>query len=446
MTAIGKRDSRSAPQEDWWSVLLGLLLVSLGVFAFRAGIGLQDVVVVPRSWDNLAELLEQLGRDVHWYASLGLGLMVFFTSAAVGLGLHAVRFASGFLVLFVMALGVFGLAAWEPLRRIAVEPPIIALLGGVVLGNLFVLPGWLRDAMRAELYIKTGAVLLGASLPLALLQKVGVVAFVQASVITVVTFLTIYGIARFLGVERRLGAMLAAGGSACGVPAVLVVAGAVRARREDISVATMIVVAWALGMVMLQPLLARAWYLPAGLAGAWIGTSESGDAAGLTAVQVYGEFLKSGELLGRPEQVLVAYTVVKIVGRDLWITVWAVTLSLWAVLRWERTEGAAAGPGQAWGRFPKYILGFLIASILVSWGMDFDSVVQPGLLKPIGVVRDLAFTLSLLSIGASVPLRNLAPVGGNAFIAVATGVMVNLIVGFILVMLIFGDYWDALSH
>jgi len=204
-------------------------------------------------------------------------------------------------------------------------------------------------------------------------------------------------------------------------------------------------VAWALGMVVLQPLLARAWYLPAGLAGAWIGTSESGDAAGLAAVQVYGEFLKSGQLMGRPEQVLVAYTIVKIVGRDLWIAVWAVALSLWAVFRWEPAEGGAAGLSQIWRRFPKYILGFVIASILVSWGMDFDSVARPGLLEPIGVVRDLAFTLSLLSIGASVPLRNLAPVGGNAFIAVATGVMVNLMIGFILV-LVFGDYWDALSR
>jgi uncharacterized membrane protein YadS len=446
MTAVGRTCSRDALKEDWWSVLLSLLLVAMGVLAFRAGIGLQGMVIVPRAWNSLADLLEQLNSDVHWYASLGLGLMVFFTSVAVRLGLHAVRFASGFLVLFTMALGVWALSAWDPLRRIAVEPPIVALLSGVVLGNLFALPPWLREAMRAELYVKTGVVLLGASLPLALLRGMGMIPLVQASTVAVVTFVTIYGIARFLGVERRLGAMLAAGGSAGGMPAVLAVAGAVRAKREDISVATIIVVAWALGMIVLQPVLARAWYLPAGAAGAWIGTSESGDAAGLAAVQVYGEFLRQDGLTGRPDQVLAAYSAVRMVGRDVWLAVWAVALSFWAVLRWEPVEGPAGGLAQAWGRFPKHIIGFVLASILVSWGIDFDTAAWPGLLGPIGVVRDLVFVLGLLSIGASVPLRNLAPAGGNAFIAVATGVMVNLIVGFILVALIFGDYWDSPSR
>jgi uncharacterized membrane protein YadS len=415
-------------REDWWSALTGLLLVTICVVAFRTGHGLAS----------------QFQWDMHRYAALGVGLAVFFTAAAVGLGLHPLRFAAGFLVLFALALGAFALAAWTPLRRIAVEPAVVALLLGVALGNLFVLPDWLRQAMRAELYIKTGVVLLGASVPLAMVRQAGMVAVVQESAVVFVTFVTIYGIARFLGVERRLGTMLAAGASVCGVPAVLGVAGAVRARREDVSIATMIVVAWALGMVVLQPMLARAWYLSAGTAGAWIGTSESSNAAGLAAVRVYGEYLKSGQLLGRPEQAVYAYTIVKTVGRDLWVAIWVVGLALFSVLGWTPVEGQA--PRGTWVRFPIYVAGFALASILVSWATDFGAAAPPGMLGPVEALRDLLFALSLLSIGATVPLQNLAPAGGNAFLAVATGIVANLMVGFILAMFVFGWYWDALSR
>jgi uncharacterized membrane protein YadS len=132
--------------------------------------------------------------------------------------------------------------------------------------------------------------------------------------------------------------------------------------------------------------------------------------------------------------------------------VWAAAISLYAMLRWETTEGRRLQPAQIWHRFPKFIIGFVIASILASWAhqttsvTDFNNSVRPQLVGPLNALRDLTFALSFLSIGASMRLRSLVPVGGNAFIAFATGVVVNLVLGFILSAVVFPAYWNGLGR
>src|SRR5258708_37596813 len=172
--------------------------------------------------------------------------------------------------------------------------------------------------------MKTGIVLVGATLPITLILWAGPIAIVQASIVSVATFLVIYWIAVFLELDRKLAALLAVGGAICGVSAVIAIAGAIRARREHMSIAITSVVLWSIGMIVVLPVLARAWYLPAGVGGAWIGTSEFADAAGFVAAQTYGAFARYGAIEGTPDQAIWAFTLVKGVGRDIWIGIWAV--------------------------------------------------------------------------------------------------------------------------
>jgi uncharacterized membrane protein YadS len=438
--------------EDWWAVVIGLFLVAIGCLVFRAGVSLADVTATPQSWTSLAELRDQLTGDVSRYLVVGCTFLLLFTAAASGLGLRPFRFALAFVILLALAFVTLLIAAWIPVWRVGMGSPIIALCLGAILGNLIALPSWIKEGLRAELYIKTGVVLLGATLPLPLLQLAGPIAIFQASAIALATFATIYGVARFLGVNRQLSAMLAAGGSVCGVSATIAVAGAVRARREDISIATTMVVAWSLGMIILLPLLARAWYLPAGPAGAWIGSSEYADAAGFAAVQVYNGLLRGAPLMGSADQALWAFTLIKVIGRDMWIGVWVTAISVYAMLRWQTPDGARLAPTQIWHRFPKFILGFVVASALIAWSNQamgvagYNHILGPRLIGPLAALRELTFSLSFLSIGASMRLRSLMPVGGNAFIAFATGVVVNLVLGFILSAVIFQDHWNGLNR
>jgi uncharacterized membrane protein YadS len=68
------------------------------------------------------------------------------------------------------------------------------------------------------------------------------------------------------------------------------------------------------------------------------------------------------------------------------------------------------------------------------------------LVLPITTLRTWAFTFSFLSIGLTTRLREFAPAGGKPFLAFTAGVVVNVVLGFVLSVLVFGGYWQSLAH
>lgn len=258
----------------------------------------------------------------------------------------------------------------------ASAPPLVALGLGLLVSNTLGVPRWLDPGMRVEFYIKTGIVLLGAGLPLTLIAWAGPVAIVQAAIVSLATFGVIYAAAVRLGLDRRLAATLGTGGAVCGVSGAIAVGGAVGAKKQEVSAVISLVVVWAIIMIFVLPLLARALGLSTGVAGAWIGTSEFADAAGLAAAQTYGGYAGNVQgIAGSPDAAVSAFTLMKVIGRDVWIGVWAFVLSLIATTRWERTGvQSKSSAGEIWNRFPKFVLGFLVASAvltLVTRGFDY---------------------------------------------------------------------------
>ena len=190
------------------------------------------------------------------------------------------------------------------------------------------------------------------------------------------------------------------------------------------------------------------------MAGAWIGTSEFADAAGYAAAQTYGSLADAlPEIDGSSEQAVQAFTLMKVVGRDIWIGIWALILSIIATTRWE-TDAAGVRPDltQIWWRFPKFVIGFAVASLLVTWisggysMAEYDSVVKPDLVSPIKTLRTWAFIFCFFSIGLTTRFRELAAAGSRPFRAFTLGVAVNVIIGFILSVIVFGSYWSQLGH
>src|SRR6202044_461832 len=168
-----------------------------------------------------------------------------------------------------------------------------------------------------------------------------------------------------------------------------------------------LVIVGAILSIFILPLLARGLQLPTGVAGAWIGTSEFADAAGLAAAQAYGGYAGHvAGIAGRSEDAVAAFTLMKVIGRDVWIGVWAFVLSLIAAQRWDRTGiQSRASTRDIWRRFPKFVLGFLLASAILtvvsrgySYG-DYKKELVPVLIAPLQVLRTWAFTFAFLSIG-----------------------------------------------
>ena len=142
----------------------------------------------------------------------------------------------------------------------------------------------------------------------------------------------------------------------------------------------------------------------------------------------------------------------KVIGRDIWIGVWAFVLSIVAATLWQSADAHKADAGQIWRRFPKFVLGFLLASViitLVSRGYsyaDYRKLVLPSLVTPLQALRTWAFTFTFLSIGLTTRIREFTSVGARPFIAFTAGVIVNVILGFFLSTQVFVDFWTRLGQ
>jgi uncharacterized integral membrane protein (TIGR00698 family) len=440
-------------KEDWWAVWLGLGAALVAYALFVNGSSIAWLAVSPPKWSTFPQLFGHFQANAARYLVQFVVFLGLFSAAASAIGYSLRHFVFGFVLVYVLSVVVIAAGAWDRAIFYNLEPPLIALVGGLVISNVIGLPRWLDAGFRVEFYVKLGIVLLGATLPFTLIIWAGPVAILQASIVSVVTFLVIFFTGRYLGLDKRLAATLGAGGAVCGVSAAIAIAGAVRAKKEYPPIAITLVVLWAIVMIFFLPLVSRYLVLPAGVGGAWIGTSEFADAAGFAAAQTYGGFASTGAIAGTPEQAVWSYTLIKVVGRDVWIGVWALILSIIAVTRWDVAEtGGGVDVGQIWWRFPKFVVGFLVASLLITLAVrnvsfaDYNAVVRPGLVLPITTLRVWAFTFSFLSIGLTTRLREFAPAGGKPFLAFTAGVVVNVVLGFVLSVLVFGHYWASLTQ
>src|ERR1700677_4592326 len=441
-------------KEDWWAIWIGLALVAVAVALFAIGGSIKWIAVAPQKWSHLADAGAQLQAHgaqyaalfVLWAGSLGLG--------AAALGIKLSRFLPAFLTLYVGSVALYFLGQWDQAAHYNLEPPLVALGLGLLIANTVGAPRWLEPGLRVEFYIKTGIVLLGAGLPLTLIAWAGPVAIVQAAIVSLATFGVIYFSAVRLGLDRRLAVTLGTGGAVCGVSGAIAIGGAVGAKKEQVSVAISLVVVWAIVMIFVLPLAARSLHLSTGVAGAWIGTSEFADAAGLAAAQTYGGYAGSVPgISGHAEAAVTAFTLMKVIGRDVWIGVWAFVLSLVATTRWERTGiETRSGAIEIWRRFPKFVLGFVLASLLVTWFAsgyaygEYKTSVLPGLVAPLQALRTWAFTFAFLSIGLTTRVREFVSVGVRPFLAFTVGAAVNVLLGFYLSTRVFGAFWSGLGQ
>ncbi|MFT8394482.1 YeiH family protein [Propionibacterium sp.] len=397
-------------------------------------------------WASLGQLGTGLAN--RWPNLLALFVLygLIFSVAVHFLRTSVRRFVAGFALLFALSIVIVLFSQWKPANQYNLEAPIVALVLGLIIGNATTIPAWFGTALRTELFVKVGVILLGATLPITLILKAGPVALLQASVIAVITFLVIYFVGvKLFHLDKRFAATLAAGGSICGVSASIAVGSSVKAKKEHVSASLSLVVVWAILAIFLLTAVSKALGLPNGVAGAWIGTSEFADAAGITAASSFGD---AG---------IQAFTLVKVVGRDIFIGVWSLVLALIAVYIWDRNEDASVTQpekvhkGQVWERFPKFVLGFFAASILLSLlyaisGTAHSAAIDKLVTAPLKELRTWAFTFTFLSIGITTRFRELTSVGWKPIATFSIGAAINILLGFALSAGLLGSYWATLGH
>lgn len=427
-------------KEDWWAVWLGLGIVLIAIAVWSTGsLLVKSIAVSFPAWSAFGKLTAYLSLNIGNLLLLYMAFMILFSVAAKFLGYPLRQYVAGFTVLFVLAVVVTIFGAWSTAKTYNLEAPLVALALGLVIGNVLPVPKWLDTGLRTEFYVKTGIVLLGATLPFTLIVQAGPVAFAQATIIAVSTFLTIYWAGtRWFGLDKRFAATLGAGGSICGVSASIAVGGAVKAEKQHVSIAISLVVIWAIIMIFFLPAVIKLWQIGAGPAGAWIGTSEFADAAGMAAAASIGE------------QAIKTFTLNKVVGRDMFIGIWCFILAIVSITKWDNNDGSSrADAKQIWGRFPKFVLGFLLASafttlLAISLDAGGAKAFSNNLISPLKELRGWTFTFTFLSIGLTTRFRKLTSVGWRPIAAFTTGVVVNVILGFVLSILVLGNFWAGI--
>jgi uncharacterized membrane protein YadS len=362
--------------EDYWAIWLGLGIVVTALLTFFSGSTIKGWAVTPGKWSNFAGLGADLAKHSLGYFWIFLLFGIVFTISMRIMGRKVGEFIPGFVILFLGSMAIFYLAGWDTMKSIGLGAPLLALLIGVIISNIFKMPEWLKTALRTEYYIKTGIVLLGATLPLTLIFSAGPIAFLQATIVSVCTWLTIFLAAtKFFKLDPRFGAVLGAGGAVCGVSASIAVGGAVKAHKDHVAIGIGVVTVWAIIMVFALSILVK-FMVPVpispGEAGAWVGTSEFADAAGFAVVAELSSAIESGAIGDgtlNPDDCINTFTLMKVIGRDIWIGIWCLILAVVSVVFWERGEKTERSVGAfvIWERFPKFVLGFFAASIIVSF-------------------------------------------------------------------------------
>jgi uncharacterized membrane protein YadS len=139
----------------------------------------------------------------------------------------------------------------------------------------------------------------------------------------------------------------------------------------------------------------------------------------------------------------------KVVGRDMFVGVWALMVAWMSVTIWEKKsakDSERVDVGEIWRRFPKFVIGFFVASIFTTVVIAMMSPKMGGAyskeaLGAIKTLRGWTFTWTFLSIGFTTRFRELTSFGWKPFAAFTIGVIINVPLGYWLSNVVFLDYW-----
>ena len=427
------RVSSLSKNEDWWAVWTGFALIAASLTGL--------VTQVPKVGKWTDDPLAALG-----FGSDGGSILLPLLGLMVGLGVLTTvgvavmrserpgRYAAGFAGVFVLATLSYWIANQANVKYWGLSYALWALLVGLLISNTVGTPKWLLAGAKTELFIKTGLVLLGAEILFKKIVSLGAPGLMVAWIVTPTVVIFMYKFAnRYLKMaNKKLAIIIACATSVCGVSAAIAAAAACRAKKEDLTLAVGMTLVFTVLMMFFMPLAIKWIGMDHILGAAWMGGT----------IDSTGAVVAAGSMLG-PEAEKVA-AVVKMIQNVL-IGVLAFAIALYWVTRVDRQPGQKADVREIWYRFPKFVIGFVGASILFSFvvvpltGGDFNFV-ESTYIKPVTkALRCWFFCIAFVSIGLESNFRDLADrmEGGKPLVLYAVGQSFNLILTLLVAWLAF---------
>jgi len=398
-----KKVSKLWKTEDWLACWLGFIIIAIGAVAVLTKAF--DFSALKFStwhlWENIEPhkaLASQINGAFWWKLLRTFCVLAVLFGAGVKLqGEKLKKFIPAFVVLFVLAVIVRLISAEFTLNRY-LEWAFWALLVGLLISNTVGTPEWLKPAIRTEFYIKTGLVIMGFSVLFSNIAKFGLYGLGIAWIVTpiVIIFMWWLGTKVLKIGNKPLVITLAAATSVCGTSAAIATGAAAKAKKDDLSLAISISIIFTILMMVFEPMIIR-----------WAGMNQlmGGSLIGGT-VDSTGAVVLAGNALG-PEAEQAAVLVKSI--QNILIGFIAFFVALFFALKVDKTGDTKVGAGEIWTRFPKFIIGFFVASLVASF--IFLPLVGGSEVKAINGVLDQyknwAFVLAFTSIGLDTNFKSL---------------------------------------
>lgn len=378
-------------------------------------------------WKNEDWLAVVAGLPILWALAAGWApsIVAMMTALAVLMALFfGPRVLFGALIVLALAWGAQQIAAVATIKAWGIEYVVFALGLGLVWSHLLPMPEWLRKAARAEFLIKVGIVIHGATIALPEIMKAGPPGMIQAALVIPVVWYACYFIAKKLKVDDEFSVMLSTAVSICGVSAAIAACGAIQGDKKKLSYVTSLVLVCALPMIILMPWAVNALGLSAEVGGAWLGGTLDTTASVTAATKSVGE------------KAIDIGTVVK-ASQNVLIGVAAFILSVWWSMRGGTVSGQRVSPSVIWERFPKFVIGFILASVIFSYWVPAEALKAAK--DPIKNFRDVWFAAAFVCIGLETRLGELFRLGGGRpAIAFIGGQIFNIAWTLVLAMWLFG--------
>ena len=408
--------------EDWLAVIAAGSLMAAVIYGWK-------VKLPALAWTSAADIGHVF--SVQNLLAIGAISVALILLAAVmlsaSLGKRVLAFFGGACVVFGLAWLAHIMAANTQVKSLGLEYVVFSLGIGLLWSHLMPTPAWLMSAVRTEFFIKIGIVILGSTILFPELMKAGFPGLIQAALVIPVIWHITFRLARWLKVDDEFGVMLSTAVSICGVSAAIAACGAIQGDKKKLSYVTSVVLLCAVPMMILMPWLVKWMGLSEAVAGAWLGGTLDTSGSVLAATEMVGEVAsKTGTVVKLSQNVLIGFA--------------AFFISIWWTLRERSSNPNAPRPSAKviWERFPKFVIGFIAASLVFSFLLTPEAV--KAVANPLKSLREIWFAAAFVCIGLETRLGDLFKLGGGRpALAFLGGQFVNILWTLLLAWLLFGN-------
>jgi uncharacterized integral membrane protein (TIGR00698 family) len=390
-------------KEDWLAVWIGFIVIALGCIAvLTEGFDFSAAKFGTWHWWENVEEKKALGaqlKGVFWIKMLRTFLVtgILFTIGIKLIGEKVGKFIPAFIVLFIIATIVRMVSAEFTLNRY-LEWAFWALLIGLLISNTVGTPEWLKPAIKTEFYIKTGLVIMGFSVLFSNIAKFGLYGLGIAWIVTpiVIIFMWWFG-TKILKIDNKpLVITMASATSVCGTSAAIATGAAAKAKKEDLSLAISISIIFTILMMVFEPMIIRACGMTQLMGGALIGGTVDSTGAVVLAGNALGEEAEQAAVLVKSIQnILIGFI--------------AFFVAIFFATKVDKTGDSKVGAGEIWNRFPKFIIGFFVASLVASFIVLplTDGATVKAINGVLDQYKNWAFVMAFTSIGLDTNFKSL---------------------------------------